>query len=137
MRLKTSILFTFLLVLTLGGCNATVLEERYEYSVLASVEVIEVPPSSRFDSLRVRLAGVLGENTGYSFRQIFQQQTDTLVELAVYGTFVEETGKTYEIRDIRYDTTFSVKLQQPRTSWYYFRIIASNGVFRDSSSIHQ
>ena len=137
MRLKTSILFIFLLVLTLGGCNATVLEERYEYSVLASVEVIEVPPSSRFDSLRVRLAGVLGENTGYSFRQIFQQQTDTLVELAVYGTFVEETGKTYEIRDIRYDTTFSVKLQQPRTSWYYFRIIASNGVFRDSSSIHQ
>ena len=137
MRLKTSILFTFLLVLTLGGCNATVLEERYEYSVLASVEVIEVPPSSRFDSLRVRLAGVLGENTGYSFRQIFQQQTDTLVELAVYGTFVEETGKTYEIRDIRYDTTFSVKLQQPRTSRYYFRIIASNGVFRDSSSIHQ
>lgn len=137
MRLKTSILFTYLLALTVGGCNATVLDERYEYSVLASVEVIEVPPSSHFDSLRVRLAGVLGENTGYSFRQIFQQQTDTLVELAVYGTFVEETGKTYEIRDIRYDTTFAVKLQQPRTSWYYFRIVASNGIFRDSSSIHQ
>lgn len=137
MRLKTSILFTFLPALTLVGCNATVLEERYEYSVLASVEVIEIPPSSHSDSLRVRLAGVLGENTGYSFRQIFQQQADTLVELAVYGTFVEETGKTYEIRDIRYDTTFAVKLQQPRTSWYYFRIVASNGIFRDSSSIHQ
>jgi len=43
-----SILFGVVLALTLVGCNATVLEERYEYSVLASVEVIEVPQSTHW-----------------------------------------------------------------------------------------
>lgn len=134
MRLRIFNTFACALALMLVSCS-TGLDERYESSVLASVEVLSVPDSSRSDSLSVRLAGVLGQNSGYSFRAILSRQTDTLFEYQVYATFIEETGRSYEIRDIRYDTTFMVHILQPRTTWYFFEATGTNGTLRDSTYV--
>lgn len=135
-KLHGVILFSSVFLLLMPGCGGTGLDERFEESVLASIEIFSTPDSSRMDALRVRIAGVLGNNTGYSFRQILSRQTDTLFEFQVYGTYVEQTGKPIEIRDVRYDTTLSLTIQQPRTTWYYFKALASNGTFLDSSFVH-
>ena len=119
------------------GCGLGSLENRIEYRVLAIVEKFSVPDSSAAGNIRVTMAGLLGRTTAYSFSEIVSQRKDTLFEFAVYGRYVEEDGKSYEVRDIRFDTTLVLSLSPPRTKMHYFRIVGANGEFSDSSFVHQ
>ena len=124
-------------IVNAAGCNLTGYEERYSYRVLADVTFLSVPDSSRFNIIRVSIAGVLGLTSGCSFDAIESQRADTLLQFAVYAREVYDSAKRFEAVKVTFDTTIVVSVPQPPLGKrYYFQALGANQVLQDSSFVY-
>lgn len=134
--MKNSPLLGFAMTaLMLSACGlGTELEEHYEGYELATVDTFEVADSSLADSIRVRLAGTIGQTTAYSFDRIDFLRTDTLFQIAVWGKWRESSREEYVPAVNPFDTT--LVFQSPLRGLHYIDVYASNGTLRDSTVVY-
>ncbi len=117
------------------SCGPTVLDERFEYSVLASLDRLSVPDTSVYNDIRVQMSFLLGRTSCYSFRTLVHQKTDTLFEFAAFATLIEQTGVPCVEKEVRLDTTVVLKLDVPRTKMHYVKVVSANGIYWDSTYV--
>jgi hypothetical protein len=121
--------------MSVPGCNLAD-SEYYSMSILAEVHSLSVPDSSRYNDIRVRMTGLLGTTSAVSFERITVQTADSSIELAVYGRQIYDSGKRYDVLDVKFDTTLVVSVPQPsRARLYAFRLLGANQILRDSSFV--
>lgn len=109
-------------------------EESFDRAVLASVTTFEVADSTRADSIRVHVAGVIGLSTAFTFDRINAPRTDTLFLIGVWGRWKESSRKVYEPIPVVYDTT--LLLQSPRLGRHYFLVFSADITFVDSTFVY-
>ncbi|HXG37997.1 MAG TPA: hypothetical protein VNL36_04410 [Bacteroidota bacterium] len=122
--------------LVCASCFPTSYEESVEFRILAEISMFSVPDSVPSNNIPVRMSGLIGRTTAYSFASIVSERTDSLFEFAVYGIRKEKTGERYDIKDITFDTTLTLTTNPRRVGLHYFRVYGSNGVFTDSSRLY-
>src|SRR5512138_3140517 len=72
--------FVFCMLVAFAGCNFGENVEQYSVSVLADATTVAVPDTSRYNSIRVSLSGVLGYTNASSFEGVSYQRIDSLVQ---------------------------------------------------------
>lgn len=122
--------------LVVASCFPTSFEETAEFRILAEISFFGVPDSVPSDNIPVRISGLIGRTTAYSFAAIVSERTDSLFEFAVYGVRREKSGEQYDLRDVTFDTTLTLTTNPKRVGLHYFRVYGSNGVFTDSSRLY-
>lgn len=129
------ILFLLVHLFSAPGCDrVNGFEESFDRAVLASVTTFDVADSTRADSIRVHLAGVIGLTTAFSFDRINVPRTDSLFRIGVWGRWRESSTKIYEPIPVIYDTT--LLLQSPRLGRHYFEVFGADSTFLDSTFVY-
>ncbi|MEX0602460.1 MAG: hypothetical protein WD295_03905 [Bacteroidota bacterium] len=100
------------------------------------MDAYSVPDSVRFDSIAVYMSGYLGNTTAFSLAEIWYEKRDTVFHFAAIARQVEETGKTYEFKDITFDTTIVLTASTFDRGRRYFQMSGSNGIFLDTSIVY-
>lgn len=129
-------LYLLFLVFFVSSCFPTSFDESVEFRVLAEISQFSVPDSVRSTSIPVKITGLIGRTSAYSFETIVSERRDSLFEFAVYGKRVEKAGARYNILDITFDTTLVITTNPPRIGLHYFKVYGSNGTFSDSSRLY-
>lgn len=124
------------LIAGIAACGLFEYDETLEYILLAEVTSLSVPDSSLHSNVRVRVAGILGSTTAYSFEQVVWERTESLVEIAVFARQVERSRTSYEYRDILFDTTLVFVFMPADTGLRYFRARGSAGSAEDSTVVY-
>jgi len=109
-------------------------EESFDRADLASVTTIEVADSTRNDSIRVHLAGVIGQSTAYSFDRINAPRTDSMFQIGVWGRWREFSGEVYLPVIVVFDTLLT--LQSPRLGMHFIRVFSPDSTFFDSTFVY-
>ena len=130
-----AVAFALLAMSGLAACNRVDgYEESFDRAILAAVTTFEVADSSRTDSIRVHLAGIIGQSTAFSFDRINAPRTDSLFQIGVWGRWRESSGQVYELVNIVFDTT--LVLQSPRLGMHFFRVFSPDTTLTDSTYVY-
>ncbi len=124
------------LVAALSSCSPVVpYQEDINVAVLGYVEEFQVPDSCARNYIPVRLKGVIGESAAFSFDRINYAQTDSLFRIGVWGRQIQKTGVEYATIHVGFDTV--LVLQTTKVGQYFIDVVAGNGLFRDTTYVHQ
>ncbi len=115
------------------GCGVG-LDEVTEGFMLATVTTFELADSSSADSIRVHLAGTIGESSAFSFNRIDTAKTGTLFQIAVWGQYRESSKEAYIPIPPSFDTT--VILRATTQGLHYVHVHALGGILRDSTVVY-
>lgn len=108
-------------------------EESFDRAVLAAITTFELADTSRADSIRVHLAGILGQTTAYTFDRINAPRTDSLFQIGVWGRWRESSGEVYEPLIVVFDTT--LVLQSQRLGVHFVRVFSPDSTYFDSTYV--
>ena len=110
------------------------LDETTEGFVLATVTTFELADSTSGDSIRVHLAGTIGESSAYSFNRIDTAKTATLFQIAVWGQYRESSKQVYTPVPPPFDTI--VILPTTAQGLHHVNVHALGGILRDSTVVY-
>lgn len=138
MRIKLSTLSLVFVAIIVGlasfTCNpVSSYEETIDAPVLGFITDFQVPDTSYQTRIPVKLVGIFGGTSAFHFDRINTVQTDSLIQIGVWGRQVELPNVQYTPGDVVFDTTLILK--STRTGVHLIELFAANGIFVDTTMV--
>ena len=118
-------------------CAPSGLEESIDRILVATNRNLQVPDSSRYNNIQVRIVALLGPSTAYSLDRIEYTLSDTLFRFVVFSRHKEQTGDVVREKEIILDSTMVLVLNPPKFGKHYFKLFDNQpSVLSDSTIVY-